>query len=87
MNCSTNVKIEETSTGESERSKLYFKKTRDIKLDKENLFSLNRQPIQVDESFKFDLNTNTKYLNVFMWTVQYLNKSTRKKNLLIGYVI
>ncbi|CAF0799003.1 unnamed protein product [Brachionus calyciflorus] len=65
-----------------------FQKTRDIKLEKENLFSLqkNRLPIPIDDIYKFNLSRRTKYLNTFLWTVQYSQKSSKKKNLLIGYI-
>lgn len=67
--------------------KRYFKGSKEIKLDKENLlYSTNNKPILVDESYTFDLNANTNYLNLFLWTIQYLNKGTKKKNLLLGYV-
>jgi hypothetical protein len=65
---------------------LYFKKTHEIKLEKENFFSFNSQPIQVDESFSFELNKETKFINIFLWTIQYSNKMTKMKNLLIGYI-
>lgn len=65
-----------------------FKKTHDLKLDKENLFSLtkNRMPIQIDESHEFDLSDQSKYLNVILWTELSIQKSTRKKPLPVGFV-
>ena len=69
-----------------DRNKSCYKKTRLIKLDKENLFSFNNCVTQIDEAYTFDLNKKTKYLNIFLWTVQYMNKMTKMKNLLIGYI-
>ncbi len=69
-----------------DRNKSSYKKTRLIKLDKENLFSFNTCATQIDEAYTFDLNKKTKYLNIFLWTVQYMSKMTKMKNLLIGYI-
>lgn len=68
------------------RNQLYFKKTREIKLEKENFFSFNSQPIQVEENFSFELNKKKKFINIFLWTIQYSNKMTKMKNLLVGYI-
>lgn len=46
----------------------------------------NRSPIQIDDLYEFELNEQTKYLNVLLWSEQYTQKSTRKKPLPIGYV-
>ena len=50
------------------------------------MLSFNNCATQIDESYVFDLNKKTKYLNIFLWTVQYLNKGVKLKNLLIGYI-
>jgi hypothetical protein len=73
----------------SQKYKRFFHKTRDIKLDKENLLSINNviKPILIDEKFKFNLNSSRKYVNIFLWTVQYQHKMTKMKNLLVGYVV
>jgi len=68
------------------RNEFYLKKTRDIKLEKENLFAFNSLPIPVEETYAFDLNEDSKYLNIFLWTSQYTNKMSKVKPLLIGYV-
>lgn len=72
---------------EAKRSGVYFKRTSEIKLEKENLlYSFNNKPVNIDETYTFELNGNTNYLNMFLWTVQFLSKGTRKRNLLLGYV-
>ena len=76
----------EDESNTQKRSQFYFKKTREIKLEKENLFAFNNQPVQIDETFAFDLNTKTAFLNIFLWTIQYTNKMTKMKNLLVGYI-
>lgn len=68
------------------RNECYFKKSKDIKLEKENLISFNNIPIQMNETYSFDLNENTDYLNIFLWTIQYTNKMSKMKHMLIGYV-
>ncbi len=68
------------------RIKYNYKTSKKIKLDKENLLSYNNMPIQIDESYVFDLNSKTNYLNLFLWTNQYIAKTGKVKNLLIGYV-
>ena len=68
------------------RMNSYHRTSKLIKLNKENVLSFDNIPLKVDEYYDFDLNENTKYLNIFLWTNQYLNKMTKMKNLLIGYV-
>lgn len=68
------------------RTKYYYKRTKQIRLDRENVISFDNIPIDIDDSYTFDLNSNTKFLNVFLWTTQYLHKMTKVKNLLIGYI-
>lgn len=65
-----------------------FQKSRDLKLEKENLFcmSKSRVPIQVDDLYEFNLSEQTKYLNVLLWAEQFVQKSARKRPLPIGYV-
>ena len=79
---------DESETKNSVRKENYFKKTRDIKVEKENLLSINNvvKRILVEENFKFSLNSNTKFVNIFLWSVQYQQKMTKMKNLLLGYV-
>lgn len=80
------TKPAEPTAENKQRAQYYFKKTRDIKVEKDNLFSFNNSPIPIDETYTFDLNSSTNYLNIFLWTVQYTNKMTKMKNLLIGYI-
>jgi hypothetical protein len=86
-NCECGSETTDKEASMSRRKQVYFQKTKEIKLEKENLlYALNNKPIQVDESFTFDLNGHTNYVNVFLWTVNHLNKGARKRNLLLGYV-
>lgn len=92
-NCESQTTTTSTSenddkkTNTTMRKNFYFKKSKEIRLEKENLlYSFNNKPIAVNETYGFDLNANTNYLNMFLWTVQFLNKGTRKRNLLLGYV-
>lgn len=76
----------DTSIDYESRMSLYHRTSKSIKLNKENVLPFDNIPIKVDECYDFDLDENTKYLNIFMWTNQYLNKMTKMKNLLIGYI-
>ena len=72
-----------------QRAESYFKRTRDIKLEKENLLSINNnvKPIPImEEKFSFELNKHTKFVNIFMWTVKYTPKAAKQSSLLIGYI-
>jgi hypothetical protein len=64
----------------------WYKKTRELRLEKENFISFNNLPINIDEAYTFELNENTSYLNIFLWTRQYTNKMSKMKNVLVGYV-
>jgi len=68
------------------RKKSYFKITKPLKVERENVLSFDNVPISIDESYHFELNENTKYLNMFLWTNQFTSKMTKVKSLLIGYV-
>jgi len=82
-----NLLTDKQKSSESDSvQKRNLKKTRDIKLEKENIISYNNVPIQIEETYTFDLNSETKYLNIFLWTIQYTNKMSKMKNLLIGYI-
>ncbi len=84
---SSSLTTHTSASGPTKRSDQYFRKSRELKLDKENLFSMSFvKPIPVEETFSFDLNKNTKFLNMFMWTVQCQAKAGKQKNLLIGYI-
>ncbi len=62
------------------------KKTKKIKLDRENLLLFKNIPIEINEAYTFDLNSKTKFINLLLWTNQFINKTNKIKNLLIGYV-
>ena len=64
----------------------FYKKTKETKLGLDNFLPFKNLPVEINDSFKFGLNSNTKYLNIFLWTSQFLNKTIKNKNLLIGYV-
>jgi hypothetical protein len=61
-------------------------RTPEILLEQEDLFSVNSQPIKIDQKFSFDLNNATQFVNIFLWTTQYTNKMTKVKKLLLGYI-
>jgi hypothetical protein len=63
-----------------------YNKTSIIKVNKE--FIIQNKPITIDQTFMFDLNENTKFINIFLWTVagQFSNKISKIRNLLIGYI-
>ena len=79
----TNESNEELKKSREEK---YYKITRPIKVERENVLSFDNVPISIDESYDFELNKNTKYLNMFLWTNQFTGKMTKVKSLLIGYV-
>lgn len=68
------------------RKEFSYKKSKSIKLERENVLSFDNIPIDIDETYTFELDEDTKYLNMFLWTNQYLNKMTKMKSILIGYV-
>lgn len=77
---------ESSEVAKKRRTKYYYKKTNQIKLERQNILSFDNIPINVDETYSFNLADSTKHLNIFLWTTQYLNKMTRMKNILIGYI-
>lgn len=77
---------ESSEVAKKRRTKYYYKKTNQIKLERKNILSFDNIPIDVDETYTFNLANGTKHLNIFLWTTQYLNKMTRMKNILIGYI-
>lgn len=77
---------ESSEIAKKRRTKYYYKKTNQIKLERKNILSFGNIPIDVDEAYTFNLAEGTKHLNIFLWTTQYLNKMTRMKNILIGYI-
>lgn len=86
-NCESQNLSSDSPESSLSRSNYYFKRTKEIKLEKENLLlGFKNKPVPVDETYSFDLNSNTNYLNLFLWTVQVIGKGLRKKNLLLGYV-
>jgi hypothetical protein len=64
----------------------WYKRTRELRLDKEHFISFNNLPINIDEAYTFELNENTSYLNIFLWAKQFTNKMSKMKNVLVGYV-
>jgi hypothetical protein len=69
------------------RLELFFRKSRELKLDKDHIFTASFvKPVPIEETFSFDLNKNTKSVNVFMWAIQQQAKAGKQKNLLVGYI-
>ena len=52
-----------------------FRRTRLIKLDRENFMSSNNVPVRVHESHSFQLGEHTKYVNIFLWSVYFSSSS------------
>jgi hypothetical protein len=76
-----------TNTYDKEELNVHrLKKSSDIRVEKEKFFSQDNTTVKVDESFTFEMNSSSKYLNMFLWTVQHTNKMSRMRNVLIGYV-
>ncbi len=77
---------ETNETVKKRRKEEYYKVTRPIKVERENVMSFDNVPISIGEAYDFELNKETKFLNMFLWTNQYTSKITKVKSLLIGYV-
>ncbi len=57
----------------------YYKKSKKLKLDTNNTSFLN-----FDEQYEFDLNDNTKHVNICLWVPTIFR--TKPKTILVGYV-
>ena len=77
---------ESSEIEQKRRAKHYYRRSGQIKLERENVLSFNTVPIDVNEAYTFNLTDNTKHLNIFLWSTQYLHKMTKVKSILIGYI-
>jgi hypothetical protein len=76
MFLSTNESI---SQEDFDKRQLYYKRSKNMKIENSSMSCIN-----MNETFSFDLNENTIYLNVCIWAA-VMNKS-KPRNILVGYV-
>jgi hypothetical protein len=73
------TRCDSKSQEDFEKRQLYYRKTKKQKLDTNNLSS-----ISFDEQYEFDLNENTKYVNICLWVPTIFK--LKPKSILVGYV-
>jgi hypothetical protein len=78
------------TTSTQTRTATYFRRTHDLKLDRDSLFMLGSVakpiPLEDDSQFTFPLNQHTGHVNILMWTVQWHAKAGKQRPLLVGYI-
>ena len=68
-----------SSQEDYETRQMYYKKSKMMKIENSSTNCIN-----MNETFSFNLNENTKFLNICTWA-SVTNKS-KLKNILVGYV-